>query len=145
MSFNQQNENEKKKKKKSKEEFFRKIHLKIDNFHRVEKDTLVYTKQGQYLLPWKWTEKYYVLNSSYCLISITFILLMQCFWYTCCKNYIIQLEEMQKYAKNRKSRLPWQWGCISKKIYMHFYSSLDRSQNRQSFRKIYFFSISSGF
>ena len=53
MSFNQKNEN----KKKSIEEIFRKILLKIDNFHRVKKDTLVYTKQGQYLLPWKRTEK----------------------------------------------------------------------------------------
>ena len=39
---------------------------------------------------------------------------------------IIQCEKMQKYAKNRKSRLPWQRGCISKK-YMHFCSSLDKS------------------
>lgn len=53
MSFSQKNEN----KKKSIEEIFRKILLKIDNFHRVKKDTLVYTKRGQYLLPWKRTEK----------------------------------------------------------------------------------------
>ena len=43
-------------KKKSIEEIFRKILLKIDNFHRVKKDILIYTKRGQYLLPWKWTE-----------------------------------------------------------------------------------------
>ena len=44
-------------KKKSIVEMFLKILLKIDHFHRVKKDTLVYTKRGQYLLPWKRTEK----------------------------------------------------------------------------------------
>ena len=39
------------------EEIFRKIILKIDHFHREKKDTLVYTKRVQYLLPWKRTEK----------------------------------------------------------------------------------------
>ena len=43
MSFSQKNEN----KKKSIEEIFRKILLKIDNFHSVEKDSLVYTEQSQ--------------------------------------------------------------------------------------------------
>ena len=41
MSFSQKNEN-----KKSIEEIFRKNLLKIDHFHTVKKDTLVYTKQG---------------------------------------------------------------------------------------------------
>ena len=40
-------------KKKTFEEIFRKIHLNIGNFHRVKKDTLVYTKYGHYLFPWK--------------------------------------------------------------------------------------------
>ena len=40
-------------KRKSIEETFRKILLKIDNLHRVNKDTLVHTKQSLYLLPWK--------------------------------------------------------------------------------------------
>ena len=43
--------------KKSIEEIFRKILLKMDHFHRVKKDTLVYIKRGQYLLPGKRTEK----------------------------------------------------------------------------------------
>ena len=51
MSINQKNEKKKKKiKQKSIEDIFRKIILKIDNFHRVEKDTLVYTKQGPIVL-----------------------------------------------------------------------------------------------
>ena len=55
MSFSQKNENNKKKD--SIEDFFRKILLNIDHFHSVRKDILVYTKRGQYLLPWKRTEK----------------------------------------------------------------------------------------
>ena len=63
---------------------------------------------------------------------------MQCFWYTWCKNCIIQLEKMQKYAKNRKSRLPWQRGCRKKNICI-FVHHLTEVKNMQSFRKIYFF------
>ena len=37
--------------------FLEKNLLKIGYFHRVKKDTLVYLKRGQYLLPWKRTEK----------------------------------------------------------------------------------------
>ena len=44
-------------KKKYLEEIFRKILLKIDNFHRVKKDSLVHANQRQYLLPWKRTEE----------------------------------------------------------------------------------------
>ena len=44
------------------EEFFRKILLKTDHFHRVKKDTLVYTKHSQYLLPWKGQKNIMVLN-----------------------------------------------------------------------------------
>ena len=59
MSFSEKNE------KKYIEEIFRKLLLKIDNFHRVKKDTLIYTKRGRYPLPWKRTEKkYYVLHGS---------------------------------------------------------------------------------
>ena len=36
--------------------FFKNL-SKIDHFHRVKKDSLVYTKRGQYLLPWKRAEK----------------------------------------------------------------------------------------
>ena len=36
---------------------FRKNLLKIDNFHRVKEDTLIHTKQSQYLLPWKRKEE----------------------------------------------------------------------------------------
>ena len=108
--------------------FFLKILLKIDHFHRVKKDTLVYTKRGQYLLPWKRTEKYYVLNGS------TYIALLSYFikiyiTYAVFLVYLVQklyYSKVQKYAKNRKSRLPWKRGRRSK-IYMHFCSSLNRS------------------
>ena len=43
---------------------FLKHRLKIDHFHRVKKDALVYTKRGQHLLPWKRQKKYYVPNGS---------------------------------------------------------------------------------
>ena len=48
--------------------------LKIDNFHRVKKDTLVYINQGQYLLPWKRTNKYYVLNGSTYIALLSYVI-----------------------------------------------------------------------
>ena len=83
-------------KKKSIEEMFRKVLLKIDHFHRVKKDALLYTKRGQYLLPWKRTEKYYAPNGSTYIALLSYFIKVYItyamFWYTWCKNCIIQLE-----------------------------------------------------
>ena len=113
------------------EEIFRKNLLKIDHFHRVKKDTLVYTKQGQYLLQWKRKDKYYVLNGSTYIALLSFFIKVY-ITYAMFLVYLLQklsrlfnLKKCKKYDKNRKSRLPWQRGCKSKK-YMHFCSSLDR-------------------